>query len=253
VSPPKSPPSIFSRWLGFKVVSQDLLEECRIMLRFAVEEGLSIAEDVRKNIARLDHRLIAANLEPISLIPTELIRDSAKYEAEELAAAKEATGKTGGPGNGSEPTPNPAGSGTTSADQSASSPQSAQSSAGPTAAYTPQPASAAAISAEPAPPTTTELVLALHAALSRLIAPATALTLQVSEPPPDVHNFLGGMPILVRFATLFSLIFAAGFVATSIPSAKKAIEKSLAAGSPNPTPTPSATPSATPASQTATP
>jgi hypothetical protein len=63
-----------------------------------------------------------------------------------------------------------------------------------------------------------ELLLQVHGALSQVIAPATALTLQVSEPPPGKRQFLGGLPVLVKRASWVALACAAGFVLTSIPS-----------------------------------
>ncbi len=87
----------------------------------------------------------------------------------------------------------------------------------------------------------TELILKIHGALSQIVAPATALSLQVSEPPPGRHRFLGGMPILVKAAAWIAIVCALGFVATSIPTAKeKLLEKTSSL--PTPTPTPTSTP-----------
>ncbi len=85
-------------------------------------------------------------------------------------------------------------------------------------------------------------ILKIHAELSRVVAPATALTLQASEPPPGKHHFLGGMPTLVKAAAVTATICAFGFVATSIiPAAKDA------ARSATPTSTAVAAPTSSPA------
>lgn len=60
-----------------------------------------------------------------------------------------------------------------------------------------------------APP---EMVLKLHRDLSAVVAPATALSLQTSEPPPGRHTFVGGMPLVVKWAAAISLLSAIGFV-----------------------------------------
>jgi hypothetical protein len=155
---------------------KDLLDDCRVMLRFALKEGLNVSEDLQKDIARLDELVKAHDLPPISALPPSVIDGS-----------------------------NPA-----------------------------------------APPATlTELVLKVHEALSRVIVPATALTLQVSEPPPGKHRFLGGMPVLVKLATLFSLLFAAGFVLTSIPAVTEKAEKAAAVANATASPAPTGAPVAT--------
>lgn len=163
----------------------DLLDDCRVMLRFALKEGVTVTEDLQKDVARLDELLKAHELPPISALPPAVI-------------------------DGVDP-------------------------AAPAA-------------------TLTELVLKVHTALSRVIVPATSLTLQVSEPPPGKHRFLGGMPVLVKLATLVSLLFAFGFVLTSIPAVTEKAERAAAvanaATGPAPTSTSAAT--ATPAT-TATP
>src|SRR5439155_6034806 len=44
----------------------------------------------------------------------------------------------------------------------------------------------------------TELILKVHGALSQIVAPATAQSLQVSEPPPAKHPFPAAMPSLLK-------------------------------------------------------
>jgi hypothetical protein len=99
--------------------------------------------------------------------------------------------------------------------------------------------------AEPAKDATsvspTELILKIHGALSQIVAPATAQSLQVSEPPPGRHRFLGGMPMLVKAAAWIAVICALGFVLTSIPAAKDKFQ-TITGSSPSPTLTPTPTP-----------
>lgn len=66
------------------------------------------------------------------------------------------------------------------------------------------------------PQSTTELVLNVHEELSNIISPATALSLQTSEPPPGRHRFLGGMPLIVKWAAILALVSALCFVVTGL-------------------------------------
>jgi hypothetical protein len=66
-------------------------------------------------------------------------------------------------------------------------------------------------------------VLTVHQALSDVIAPATALTLLVSEPPPGRHRLLGGMPLLVKSAAVIALTSALIFMVTSQVLASKGL------------------------------
>jgi hypothetical protein len=106
---------------------------------------------------------------------------------------------------------------------------------------TPSDTDASALSVPP-----TQLVLKIHGALSQVVAPATAQSLQVSEPPPGRHRFLGGMPLLVKIAAWIAILSAIGFVMTSIPAAKQKLDIAAAKISPTPTPTPSPTPTPAP-------
>jgi hypothetical protein len=86
------------------------------------------------------------------------------------------------------------------------------------------------------PASPNELLLKVHGALSSLIAPATALTLQVSEPPSGKHRFLGGLPVLVKIASWVALGCAFGFVITSIPAAREKAKKVIESVAPAPGP-----------------
>ncbi|GAB2866598.1 hypothetical protein GCM10027277_39360 [Pseudoduganella ginsengisoli] len=65
-----------------------------------------------------------------------------------------------------------------------------------------------------------EAILEIHEELSRAIAPTTALTLRVSEPPPGRHRAFGGMPMMVKSAAALSFVFALLFVITAAITAK---------------------------------
>jgi hypothetical protein len=51
----------------------DLLDDCRMMLRFAVKEGVEPDESLRKDIAALDGVLLAAGEVTISELPAKLV------------------------------------------------------------------------------------------------------------------------------------------------------------------------------------
>lgn len=76
---------------------------------------------------------------------------------------------------------------------------------------------------------TTELILRVHAELSKVITPATALSLQTTEPPPTGHRFFGGMPLVVKAAAVAALIFAFGFVGSAAFIAAKAAKDAIVA------------------------
>ena len=73
-----------------------------------------------------------------------------------------------------------------------------------------------------------ELALKVHSELSKLVAPATAFTLRISEPPEGKHGFLSGMPPLIKAASWVAVVCALGFVITALPAAS---EKLPATGS----------------------
>ena len=77
-----------------------------------------------------------------------------------------------------------------------------------------------------------ELVLRVHEELSKVIAPATALSLQTSEPPPGRHRFLGGMPLVVKAAALAALANAVAFVISAGGLAQQAAAQKTAAAPP---------------------
>lgn len=77
-----------------------------------------------------------------------------------------------------------------------------------------------------------ELALKVHGELSKVVAPATALSLHTTEPPPGKRGFLGGMPLVVKWAAIIALISAVGFVISAgviaKGAAKAATEKAAA-------------------------
>jgi hypothetical protein len=77
-----------------------------------------------------------------------------------------------------------------------------------------------------------ERVLRVHEELSKVIAPATALSLQTSEPPPGRHRFLGGMPLVVKAAALAALVNAIIFVVSAAGLAQQAASSGSAATGP---------------------
>ncbi len=67
-----------------------------------------------------------------------------------------------------------------------------------------------------------EVILEVHAKLSTLIAPTTALSLQTSEPPAGKNHIFGGMPPLVQYVIVIAFISAMGFVVSASKIASKA-------------------------------
>lgn len=79
----------------------------------------------------------------------------------------------------------------------------------PAALFDPMPEGAAPADTRFSAASATELVLQVHRALSTVIAPATAVSLQTSEPPPGRMRLWGGMPLVVKLAMVmagFSLV-----------------------------------------------
>ena len=72
------------------------------------------------------------------------------------------------------------------------------------------PAPALADAGPPLSPT--ELILAVHGALSAVVAPATAESLESSELPPGARSFFGGLPPLVKYTAIIALVSAVAFV-----------------------------------------
>ncbi len=66
-----------------------------------------------------------------------------------------------------------------------------------------------------------EVILDVHAKLSTLIAPTTALSLQTSEPPAGKRHIFGGMPPLVQAVILVAFFSAVCFVISASQIAGK--------------------------------
>ena len=66
-----------------------------------------------------------------------------------------------------------------------------------------------------------EVILDVHAKLSLLIAPTTALSLQTSEPPAGKRHIFGGMPPLVQMVILVAFVSALCFVISASQIAGK--------------------------------
>ena len=66
-----------------------------------------------------------------------------------------------------------------------------------------------------------QVILDVHAKLSVLIAPTTALSLQTSEPPAGRRHIFGGMPPLVQVVILVAFISAICFVISASQIAGK--------------------------------
>jgi ABC-type uncharacterized transport system involved in gliding motility auxiliary subunit len=89
-----------------------------------------------------------------------------------------------------------------------------------------------------------ELLLRVHAGLTRLVAPATPETLRATQPPPGSQRLLGGMPLIIKGTILAASICLLGFLATV---AKTTADEKNASPTPSPSPTATASVSPTPA------
>jgi hypothetical protein len=159
----------------------DYLSDCRLMLRFARRNGLPISRVLQHDIASLDTVLCRLNVAPISELPTSLIQAVPAVVGTEVAKgapiAEVATVTSEAVGDGT-----------------ATAPQG---------------------SLDMASIAPVEAVIFVHGELSKVIAPASALSLQTSEPPPGRHRFLGGMPLIVKAAAMTALVSAIGFVVSA--------------------------------------
>jgi hypothetical protein len=178
-----------------------------MMLRFAGESGLELTPELIHDIAELDSVLEQLNLEPVSALPEVLLRKSA-------ASA-----------------PRVGGGDATSAEPVRPSAPAAPGGAQGVAPNTPGPDAVGrvkAVEVSGRAPSSAELVLRVHGALSRVVAPATALTLQATEPPPGKNTIFGTMPIVVKLAAAVALVSAVGFVISAgIIGKKAAAEREL--------------------------
>ena len=161
----------------------DFLSDCRLMLRFARRNGLDLSPKLGASIGQLDVLLTRQNLMPVSDLPPSLV--SAKdTRPEGVSPGTDKKTELLVVTHAEDPVqPNPAVGQEEVVDTSV------------------------ALSLS-----NTELILQVHEDLSRVVAPATALSLQTSEPPPGRHRFLGGMPLVVKAAAVVAIVNAVVFV-----------------------------------------
>lgn len=82
-----------------------------------------------------------------------------------------------------------------------------------------------------------DLLIKMHQGLSKVVAPATALSLQMSEPPPNRHRFLGGTPPIVKLAALVATVSAVAFVLSAAEIARHATTSATVSPTPGTTDT----------------
>ncbi|REG59311.1 hypothetical protein B0G80_2047 [Paraburkholderia sp. BL6669N2] len=229
----------------------DLLSDCRIMLRFATKNGLQLSEQLMHDVAELDMRLVSLNKEPIVFIDKTLIESDLYGPRSRPVLSQEQPVVARPAGTG--PLPDDTPSDIPTSPNEANFPHSEDVGSdvgGPTPADSPteiqhrgeanhsateaakirpvgisrpsvvpdkealHSADLTSVNAKPFT-TVTELVLRVQAELSLAIAPATAVSLLTSEPPPGRHKLLGGMPLLVKWAAGAALCSALVFAITS--------------------------------------
>jgi hypothetical protein len=178
-----------------------LLSDCRLMLRYARANAFVLTPELMHQIAWLDAVLKLNSISPISALTPALVGEvSPEAAAKGYVARSSPAAVPAAPGAGA---------------------------AAVLGAVTPD---SVALSAE-------EMVLKVHSDLSLLIAPTTALSLQSSEPPPGSVPTFGGMPRLVKTATVIAVVSALAFVisAVNVKSADEARSPTIAASDPSPT------------------
>lgn len=161
---------------------RDLLDDCRLMLSYALESGLALPVDLQRDLAELDTRLRDAGIPTVADLPPNL-RDGVATEPSQRSSTT-ATGES--------------------------------SAVVPEESGTP-----------PAP--AGELVLRVHVALSAIVAPATALTLSVTEPVQGRSHVLARMPTIVRLAAILALLSATTFVLSAAMIASRSASSADAA------------------------
>ena len=87
--------------------------------------------------------------------------------------------------------------------------------------YVPHMPAADAADPPPAGLTPEEVILDVHARLSVLIAPTTALSLLTSEPPAGKRHIFGGMPPIVQMIIIVAFVSAICFVISASQIAGK--------------------------------
>jgi hypothetical protein len=168
----------------------DFLSDCRIMLRFARNNGADLLPELRRDIARLDSLLIRLKQEPVSDIPKEVLS--------------------------SEPeTAHPTSQSTVVESAKAANAEEA---------IVQRP------DAEQAAESVTELILKVHQTLSTVVTPATPYSLYTTVGSPWVVKFAAGMAIVsaLAFAVSASVIANKNLKAVATVEAEKKKEKEKA-------------------------
>lgn len=188
-----------------------VLSDCRLMLRYALDEGCKISDELSKNIAKVDTALINAKLDPLSELPKELIQEA--QSGAENQQPRDQQGVASQPGaKDQQPQAQQAAVAQTGAE--AQQPRDEQGVAPQAGAKGQQPQAQQAAEPIPIPtPTPTseslnDVILSVHNALSDLVAPATALSLRATD--PDI--VLWGFPWIAQFAIIGALISTVLFI-----------------------------------------
>jgi hypothetical protein len=190
-----------------------VLSDCRLMLRYALDEGCQISDELSKNIAKVDTALINAKLDPLSEVPKELIQkaqsgaeDQQPRDQQGVAPQPVAKDQQPQAQQGAEPisTPTPT----------------------PTSTLTPTPSPTIPPTPTATPESLNDVIMRVHNALSGLVAPATALSLRATD--PDI--VLWGFPWIAQFAIIGALISTVLFI-LAVPKPHPATTQKSAAGS----------------------
>jgi len=166
----------------------DMIQDCRVMLRYALRESKDIPDSLLQSIAKLDHQLGQMELEPLSDVPLRILVNQTKSDVskpDELIGANAL---------GAEPPVQPL-----NVDPAEPVPAPV---AGQTNAFTNG--------------DTLELLLGVYAGLSKVVVPATAQTLMVTEATGPRWWPLRTLPFMVQFASVTALISAMMFTIATL-------------------------------------
>jgi hypothetical protein len=197
------------KWLQRRTV----LSDCRLMLRYALDEGCQISDELSKDIAKIDAALIQVSRDPLSEIPSELIQKAQSTAQDQQPQAQQ----------GVAPQPG-------AKDQQPQAQQGAE----PIPTPTPTPTSKSL----------SEVIMRVHNALSDLVAPATAQSLRATD--PAIVSW--GLPWIAKLAIFGALLSTVSFI-LAVSKPKMDSSGNTASGPPAQSPSPTATASASPFSQ----
>jgi hypothetical protein len=231
-----------------------VLSDCRLMLRYALDEGYRISDQLSKDIAKIDAVLIQdEDRDLLSEVPKDVILKAQSGARDQQPQAQEGAVAQSGAEDQQSKTQQGAVAQSGAEDQQSKAQQCAVAQSG-AKDQQPQAQQAAGPVPTPTPTPTPELlsdvIMRVHNALSDLVAPATAQSLRATD--PAIVSW--GLPFRAKFAMLGALASTVFFIIAvsnpkpeasgKPPSGSPARSPSQAAATATPSsPSPTASPS----------